>query len=136
MRKPATATHGNTIQKNGIDLSKDVVGAVGILKDRLDVLPVFPFLLLRPDITLLSLKVTSPSVGLINPSSILANVVLPLPDSPTIEMTSPSWKSKSTWSTATVLVRPKPNTLVRPLPLKHEPFSHGMLISLPQYLFR
>jgi hypothetical protein len=50
----------------------------------------------------------SPEVELISPRSILASVVLPLPDSPTIETISLSWNWKSTLSTARIWLRPKP----------------------------
>ena len=82
-------------------------------------------------------NITSPSVTLIRPRSILERVVLPLPDSPTMETISPSRKSKSTWSTATVFLSPIPKILVTPLPVKHSAlFLSLILIHLPNLSYR
>ena len=52
-------------------------------------------------------KVTVPEVGLVSRSRILPIVVLPLPDSPISEMTSPGFSSKLTLRSAGVSPPPR-----------------------------
>jgi hypothetical protein len=49
------------------------------------------------------------------PEIMLSNVVLPLPDGPTMNKISPKLATKLTLLTAVILVSPSPNHLVRPV---------------------